>query len=98
MPKVLEYYTLKAIWYFVFYPRDCNENRAHVHVGKKGQDKFAKIWLEPEISVAKKGELTDKQIKEVLNITNEQYALLISRWKAYKEHKSFKTKTINKKK
>lgn len=36
MPKVLLYITAKIIWNFLFYNTDFHENRAHVHVGKRG--------------------------------------------------------------
>ena len=44
MPKVLQYITAYFTWVFLFYGTDVNENRAHVHVGKRGVDKFCKIW------------------------------------------------------
>jgi len=53
MPKVLLYITSKVMWTFLFYDTCSNENRAHVHAGKKGVDKFCKIWLEPQITLAK---------------------------------------------
>lgn len=43
------------MWTFMFYGTDANENRAHVHVGKKGIHRFAKIWLEPQIELAENG-------------------------------------------
>ena len=36
MPKILLYITSKITWIFLFFGTDFNENRAHVHVGKKG--------------------------------------------------------------
>lgn len=68
MPKVLLYITAKVIWNFVFYNTDFHENRAHVHVGKRDMNQLCKLWLEPEVSVAKKGDLTEAQLKEVLSI------------------------------
>lgn len=67
MPKVLLYITAKIMWMFLFYNKDYNENRAHVHVGKKDTDKLCKIWLEPTVEISKQGDLTDAQAKEVLN-------------------------------
>ena len=43
MPKVLVYITGKITWIFLFWGTDQNENRAHVHVGKKGTDELCKI-------------------------------------------------------
>lgn len=51
-PKVL---TVGAL-IFWFHSYDAlHENRASIHVGKGGQDDVndAKIWLEPEISIAR---------------------------------------------
>lgn len=52
MPKVLLYITAKIIWNFLFYNTDFHENRAHVHVGKRGTEELCKIWLEPNIELA----------------------------------------------
>ncbi|MBO7234067.1 MAG: DUF4160 domain-containing protein [Paludibacteraceae bacterium] len=62
MPKVLLYITSKITWIFLFWNTDFNENRAHVHVGKKGTERLCKIWLEPDIEVADSGDLSTKQI------------------------------------
>jgi len=40
MPKVLLYITAKTTWIFLFFGTDFNENRAHVHVGKKSTKKI----------------------------------------------------------
>ena len=80
MPKVLIYATAKVIWTFLFYGTDFNENRAHVHVGKAGNEKLCKIWLEPEIEVAEKGELTDKQIAQVIDIVKNYRAEFLKQW------------------
>ena len=66
MPKVLLYITAKLFWTFLFYNKDYNENRAHVHVGKKDTQNLCKIWLEPQVEIAKQGDLTDSQANEVL--------------------------------
>ena len=65
MPKILIF---NAIWIFVIYPTDMYENRKHVHVGQKDSFDLCKIWLEPSVEIAKPGELTLKQQKEVLDI------------------------------
>lgn len=44
MPKVLEYIIKGVCWIFLFWDTDINENRAHVHVGKKvGRKATAKL-------------------------------------------------------
>lgn len=78
MPKVLLYITAKIIWNFLFYNTDFHENRAHVHVGKRGTEELCKIWLEPNVELAKQGDLTDKQVKEVIEIvknTKRNYSI-----------------------
>ena len=84
MPKVLIYITAKIIWQFLFYNTDYYENRAHVHVGKRDTQDLCKIWLEPEISLAKQGDLTDAQVKEVLEIVENQKDKLMEQWQNFK--------------
>jgi hypothetical protein len=94
MPKVLQYITAYFTWVFLFYGTDVNENRAHVHVGKRGVDKFCKIWLEPFISIADAGDLTLSQQKQVLQIVEEQQDKLLKQWALFKEGKPIKMLTI----
>lgn len=90
MPKVLLYITAKIIWQFLFYNTDYYENRAHVHIGKRDTQDLCKIWLEPEISLAKQGDLTDSQIKEVLQIAEKHKTDLMQQWQDFKEGKKIK--------
>ena len=85
MPKVLLYITAKLFWIFLFYNKDFNENRAHVHVGKKDTNVLCKIWLEPTVEVAKQGDLTDAQTKEVLELAKRYQQRLLDQWKSFKE-------------
>ena len=71
MPKILLYITAKIIWQFLFWNTDFNENRAHVHVGKRNTEHLCKIWLEPAVEIAQQGDLTDAQAKQVLAIAVE---------------------------
>lgn len=96
MPKVLLYTTAKIVWTFLFYGTDANENRAHVHVGKKGTEVFAKIWLEPEVVVAKEGDLTETQIKQLLTIVEENREMLLKQWNVFKNGGTVKLFKINK--
>ena len=84
MPKVFIYATTKVIWTFLFYDTDNNENRAHVHVGKAGVINLAKIWLEPQVEVAKKGELTDKQLAQVVEIAERFRKEMLGQWAKFK--------------
>jgi hypothetical protein len=96
MPKVLLYITTKITWIFLFFGLDFNENRAHVHVGKKASDEYCKIWLEPEISVAKSGSLTPGELKKVVEITREYHLLLLKQWENFKKGTPIQIITIKK--
>lgn len=96
MPKILLYITAKIIWQFLFWNTDYNENRAHVHVGKRGTEHLCKIWLEPKIELAQQGDLTDAQIKEILTITTEYRDKLLRQWTLFKQGKRIKMITIKK--
>ena len=63
MPKVL---IVGDITFFI-YSGDINEKRLHIHVEKrKGRHrKAAKFWLEPQIELETKGNLTEKEINEI---------------------------------
>ncbi len=80
MPKLLIF---KNIWIFIIYATDKYENRMHVHIGKKSMRNLCKIWLEPEIEISKSGELTTKEQKEVLEITEEYKDELIKQWNGF---------------
>ena len=96
MPKVLLYTTAKIVWTFLFYGTGVNENRAHVHVGKKGTQEFAKIWLEPDVELAKEGDLTDAQLKQLLEIVEENKEKLLKQWQVFKNGGSVRIIKINK--
>lgn len=96
MPKVLLYITAKIIWTFLFYNKDYNESRAHVHIGKKGTVNLCKIWLEPNIELSKQGDLTDAQIKEVMKLCTDHQKKLLAQWKNFKEGKAIRIIKIKK--
>ena len=96
MPKILLYITAKIIWQFLFWNTDYNENRAHVHVGKRGTERLCKIWLEPVVEVAQQGDLTDAQIKEILAIASEYRDKLIQQWTLFKQGKRVRMITVKK--
>ena len=91
MPKVLIYATLRIIWTFFFFPNDKNENRAHVHVSRRKGEEPAKLWIEPEVSVEKRGSLTDTELKQVIKIANDSKEEILNRWQCYKRGKEVKT-------
>ena len=96
MPKVLIYIVKKIMWIFLFYDTDCFENRAHVHVGRKGSQKLCKIWLEPAIEVEKKGDMTDAQIKVIVGLAEKYRDRLLEQWALFKEGKQVKPIKITK--
>ena len=87
MPKILLYITAKVIWNFLFWNTDYNENRAHVHVGKRSTEHLCKIWLEPIVEIEKQGDLTDAQAKEVLDIAKQYRERLLGQWSLFKQGK-----------
>ena len=101
MPKVLEYIIKGVCWIFLFWDTDINENRAHVHVGKKvgrkATIKLCKIWLEPEVEMAVQGELTDAQIKQVIEVAQTYREDLLKQWRIFKDGKSIRIIKIRKK-
>lgn len=74
----------------MFYNKDYNENRAHVHVGKRDTQNLCKIWLEPNVEIAKQGDLTDAQAKEVLALAETYKDKLLAQWKNFKEGKTIR--------
>lgn len=50
----------------------------HVHV--YCADGEAKVWLEPSVQLAHKYGLSQKQIREILEITEERQDEIISNW------------------
>lgn len=88
MPKILIY---KNLWIFIIYATDANENRMHIHVGKKSMFNLCKIWLEPNVEIAQSGDLTLKQQNEILQITDLYKEELIQQWKDFISGKTIKT-------
>lgn len=96
MPKILLYITAKIIWQFLFWNTDYNENRAHVHVGKRGTQRLCKIWLEPVVELAQQGDLTDAQARQVLAIAAEHREKLLNQWSLFKQGKRIRIITVKK--
>lgn len=85
MPKIFLYITAKVIWTYVIWGTDSNESRAHVHVGQRDTEHFCKIWLEPEVEIAKPGSLTQNQLNDVLDITKKFKNKLLNQWSIFKK-------------
>jgi hypothetical protein len=86
-PKILK----EGAFVFRFHSYDArHEERASVHVGKGSQDDFndAKVWLEPEIELAKTGHtLRERELRQALKIIEENPDYLLEEWRDYK-HKA----------
>lgn len=84
-PKVLE----ESGLIFWFHSYDAlHENRASVHAGKGSQDDYndAKIWLEPEIEVARTGRtLREHELSRALEVIGQNRDYLLEEWHGYKD-------------
>jgi hypothetical protein len=82
-PKVLE----ESGLVFWFHSYDAlHEDRASVHVGKSSQDDYndAKIWLEPEVAVARSGRtLKEHELKRALRVIKQNRTYLLEAWYGY---------------
>ncbi len=83
-PRVLK----EGALVFWFHSYDAlHEQRASVHVGKGSQDDHndAKIWLEPEVEVARPGRtLRQRELNRALNIIKQNHDYLLEQWYGYK--------------
>lgn len=95
MPKLLLYITVKGTWIFLIFGTDSNENRKHVHVGKKDTKHYCKIWLQPKVELCKSGDLNATEIKEVMEIAEQHKETLIKQWNDYMSGK-LKMKIVKK--
>ena len=48
MPKVLIF---NDCWIFIIWDTDINENKKHVHVGKKATKNLCKIWIDMDVEI-----------------------------------------------
>jgi gluconate kinase len=83
-PKVLE----EGGLIFWFHSYDAlHETRASVHVGKgmPDDDNDAKIWLEPEVEVARTGRtLREHELRRAVRTVQHQHAYLKEQWYDYR--------------
>ena len=83
-PKVLKHGDL-VFW---FHSYDAiSENRASIHVGKSSQNDAsdAKIWLEPELEVAREGRtLSRLDLRKALRIIEDNWQPLLEAWYDYR--------------
>ncbi len=73
---------------FWFHSYDAlSENRASIHVGKGSQNDAndAKIWLEPQIQVAREGHtLSRTELNRALEIVERNHNRLLEAWNEHK--------------
>jgi len=87
-PKVLEVRGL-IFWFHSYDAR--HETRASVHVGKGTQDDTldAKLWLEPNIEIARQGRtLREHELQLALQIAAQYAEHLRKEWYAYRNRAS----------
>lgn len=75
MPVILRYKGYK----FFFFSNEGNP-REPVHVHLRKGDAIAKIWIEPEISVAQSHGLSAKELSELLGIVKKNVKLILRSW------------------
>lgn len=83
-PKVLEAGSL-IFWFHSYDAR--HEERASVHVGTGSQDDTndAKVWLEPEVEVARPGRtLRSHELNRALQAIRQNRDYLLEAWYGYK--------------
>ena len=82
-PRVL----VEGALVFWFHSYDAlHENRASIHVGLGSQDDHndAKVWLEPEIEVARAGRtLKRHQLNRALDVIEKHRDFLLEQWHGY---------------
>ena len=85
----------------MFWNTDVNENRAHVHVGRKvgtnASLRLCIIWLEPDVEMADQGNLTDAQVKQVLELAKTYREQLLQQWSTFKKGEKVRIIKVRKK-
>ena len=72
MPTVFRYGEFR----FYFFSRE--ETRRHIHVSSTNGE--AKIWIEPEVSVAKVVNLSQQDVNRVVSLVNENLEMINEHW------------------
>ena len=88
MPKVLIF---NDCWIFIIWDTDINENKKHVHVGKKATKNLCKIWIDMDVEIAKSGDLTKNEQNEVFEVAKKYQKQLIKQWDDFMIGKTIKT-------
>ncbi len=64
---------------FFFFSRE--EERIHIHIFCG--DGEAKVWLEPQVELAKQYGLSDKQVVEILEIVQRNKDVIRDKWRQH---------------
>ena len=64
---------------FYFFSRE--ETRWHIHVSSPNGE--AKIWIEPEISVAKVINLSQQEVNKIVSLVNENLETINEHWNSH---------------
>jgi hypothetical protein len=62
---------------FYFYSYDCGEAR-HMHMDR--EDKSAKFWLDPIVSLAENHGYSRRELRDIERIVNENLEILRNEW------------------
>ncbi len=77
---------------FWFHSHDAvQENRASIHVGKGSQNDSgdAKVWLEPEIEIARQGRTLDStELNHAIKIIKKNHKKLLEAWRKHRQQAS----------
>jgi len=65
---------------FYFYSHDCDEPR-HMHIDR--EKKSAKIWLDPDVSLADNHAYSRKELRDIERIASENLETLRNEWDAF---------------
>ena len=64
---------------FYFFSRE--ERRKHIHVSSPNGE--AKIWIEPEVSVAKVVNLSQQEVNKIVLLVNENLEIINEHWNSH---------------
>jgi len=83
-----------ARYVFLIYGSDIYELRKHVHVtyNHRGFKRSCKFWLETEVSLDenKKGDFTDKEIREIADLIQENKQILLAQLELFYTYQQVK--------
>ena len=65
---------------FFFYS---NENNEPIHVHKEKADSEGKVWLEPIITIAYLHKFSAKEVKDILNIIDDNVEQFKTKWNEF---------------